>query len=137
MLTAMLATIQMLVRVRVLVLQILSPMKKALVANLALEAIIFRVPTTMALQIRLLIGAVFTEIASKHPQSRVYQFVTSYVHRTAKCFAALVAAERSINIVLILQVLHELSRVAEAIPAFDALMHGAQSTSSLPEKREL
>jgi len=133
----MLATIQMLVRVRVLVLQILGSVEKALAASLAFEAIIFRVPTTMALQIRLLIGAVFAEIASEHPQSRVYQFVASYVHRAAKCFAALVAAERSINIVQVLQVLHELSRVAEASPAFDALMHGAQSTSSLPERRGL
>lgn len=136
MLTAMLAAIQALVRVRVLMLQVFSPVEEALAARLALEAIVFRVPSTMAFQIRLLVSAVFAEIAGKHLQPRVNQFVASYVHRAAKCLAALVAAERPVDVVQVLQVLHKLPRVTEASTAFDALVHSARSTPSLPEKRE-
>lgn len=135
MLAAVLAAVQILVRMRVLVLQVLGPVEKALAARLALEAVVLRVPATMALQIGLLVGAVLAEIAREHPQPRVNQFVASYVHRAAKRLVALVAAERPVDVVQILQMLHELPRVTEASPAFDALVHRARSTPSLPERR--
>lgn len=136
MLTTILAAIQALVRVRVLMLQVFSPVEEALAARLALETIILRVPSTMAFQIGLLIGAVFAEIAGKHLQPRVNQFMASYIHWAAKCLAALVAAERPIDVMQVLQVLHKLPRVTEASPALDTLMHGARSTPSLPERRK-
>lgn len=71
MLTTVFAAIQILVGVCILVLYILSPVIKALVARLALEAIVLRVSATMALQIGLLVSAVLAEIATEHPQSRV------------------------------------------------------------------
>jgi hypothetical protein len=123
------------VRVHVLVFHILGPMKKALAARFALKIIVLRVPTTMALQIGLLVGAILAEIAGEHSQSCVDQFVTSYVHRAAKCFVALVAAERSVNVVQVLQMLHEFSRMTETSPALNALMHGARSTPSLSERK--
>lgn len=131
----MLAPIQILIRVRLLVLQVLGSVEKALTARLALEAIVLGVPSTMALQIGLLIGAVFAEIAGEHSQPCVDQFVTSYVHRAAKCLVALVAAERPVDVVQVLQVFHELSCVTETSPTFNALVHDARSTPSLPERK--
>lgn len=134
-LATMLATIQILIRMRVLVLQIFGLVKEALVAQLALETIILRVSATMAFQIGFLIGAILAEIADEHLQPGMDQFVASYVHRTTKRLIALVTAEGSIDIVKILQVLHEFSRMAKASSAFDALMHGARLTPSLPSFR--
>lgn len=133
-LAAVLAAVQILVRVRVLMLQVLGPVEEAPAARLALEAVVLRVPPTMALQIGLLIGAVLAEIAGEHFQPRVDQFVAGNVHRAAKRLVALVAAERPVDVVQVLQVLHQLPRVTEACPAFDALVHGARSTPSLPER---
>lgn len=131
-----LAAIQVLVGVHVPVLEILGLVEEALVARLAPEGVVLRVPSTMALQIGLLIGAVPAELAGEHLQPGVDQFVAGYVHRAAKRLAALVAAEGAIDVVQVLQVLHELPRVAEAGAALDALMHGARFAPSLPEMKE-
>lgn len=98
-LATVLAAIQILIRMRVLVLQILGLVKEALVTRLALEAIILRVSATMALQIGLLISAILAEIADEHLQPGMDQFVACYVHRAAKRLVALVTAESPIDIV--------------------------------------
>jgi len=52
----------------------------------------------MGLQVGFLVGAVIADIASEYLQSRVDQFVASYVHRAAKRLAALVATESPIDV---------------------------------------
>lgn len=136
MLVAVLAAIEILVGVRIPMLQILSPVVETLVARLALETIVTRVPPTMTLQIGLLIGAVFAELAGEYLRSCMYQFVAGNVHGAAKRLVALVATEGAIDVVQVLQVFHELASVTETGPAFNALMDGARFASSLPEMRE-
>lgn len=131
----MLATIQVLISMRILMLQILGLVEETLAAQFALETIVLRVSATMAFQIGLLISAILAEIADEHLQPGMDQLVASYVHRAAKCLIAFVTAESSIDIVKILQVLHEFSRMAKASSAFDALMNGTRLTPSLPSFR--
>jgi len=134
-LAAVLATVEILVGMRALMIQILDLVEETLAARLAFEAIISRVPPMMALQVGLLVGAVLAEVAREHLQSRVYQLVAGYVHRAAECLVALVAAEGPIDVVQVLQVLHELPRVTEVGSAHHALVHGARLASPLPEIR--
>lgn len=129
-LVAVFAAVEILVGVRVPVLQVLGPVVEAPLAALALEAVVLRVPATMALQIRLLVGAVVAELAGEHLQPRVDQLVASYVHRAAERLVALVAAEGALDVVQVLQVLHELPRVPEAGAALDALMNSARCLDS-------
>lgn len=130
------AAVEILVGVRVPVLQVLGLVVEAPLASLALETVVLRVPTTMALQVGLLVGAVVAEVAGEHLQPRVDQLVAGYVHRAAERFVALVAAEGAVDVVQILQVLDELPRVPETGAALDALVHGARLASSLPETKK-
>jgi len=132
----MLATVQVLAGVRALMVQVLDLVKETFAACLALEAIVSRVPPMVAFQVGLLVGAVVAKVAPEHLQSRVYQLVAGYVHWAAECLVALVAAEGSIDVVQVLQVLHELPRVTEVRSAHHALVHGARLAPPLPEIRK-
>lgn len=127
---AVFTAVEIFVGVRVPVLQVFTPMVKAPLTALALEAVVLCVSTTMALQVGFLVGTIVAEFASEHFQPRVNQLVTSYVHRAAESLVALVAAEGTLNVVQVLQMFYELPRVPEASAAFDALMHSARRLAS-------
>lgn len=113
--------------------QVLYLVEETFAACLALEAIILGVPTTMTLQIGLLVGAILAELAREHFQSRVDQLVPRYVHGAAERLVALVAAEGPVDVVQVLQVLHQLPRVTKTGSAHHALVHVARFTLPSPE----
>lgn len=61
--------------------------------------------------------------------------MTSYVHGTSEGFPALVAAEGSVDVVQVLQMLDQFSHVTETGPAFDAFVNRSRGYSSCPENR--
>lgn len=103
---AVIAAEQLLSRVNVHVLQVFPPQEETLVALVALESVILHVTTLMALQIRFLVRSVVAQVAGEPFRACVYQLVAGYVHGASERFAALVAAERSVDPVEVLQVLH-------------------------------
>lgn len=110
--------------------------EEAFLTFFALESVLLRVSLAMAFEIRFLIRPVVAQVTSEPFRARVDQFVTSYVHRAPERFAAFVAAERFVDAVQVLQVFHELPRVAETGSALHALVDRSGSPSSEPETPE-
>lgn len=132
---AVVATIHLLSRVHVHVLHVLRPQEESLLTLAASERVIFGVPPSMTLEIRLLVRSVVAQVAGEPLRACVDQLVAGYVHRAPERFAALVAAERPVDVVQVLQMLDQFSRVAETGPAFDAFVNRSRGYSSRPENR--
>ena len=122
-LVAMIASIQLLSRVAVHVVQVFGSEDEALPAAFASERVVLGVPSTVALEIRLLVRSVVAQVAGESLRAGVNQLVPRYVHGTSERLAALVAAERSVDAVQILQVFNQLPRVAETGAALHALVN--------------